>query len=287
MNIEWKTICKNLQEAQDNDWNEEKYLQKIYVIFRHYLQWNAEIRQEVKLQAGTTRVRADFIVYKNNEPQFIIEAKRPRHEQMEEDREQLFSYMHLQQVPFGLYIGKDIRLYFNSSDNKEKPALVFLIRLEEEDKSGADFIHYFHSQHYDVEQLHAFCYNKIKTGILKRKLRNEILFLQSEDGMLMMEELLRNKYHSEHFPTEWIDLILNNISVHITSDIIKDNPRPYSIVEKREEYTNAYKKWTKEEDKFLFDLYIAGKNIRELMGIFKRNEGGIRSILKKFGIEPD
>ncbi len=46
-------------------------------------------------------------------------------------------------------------------------------------------------------------------------------------------------------------------------------------------YANAYAHWTSEDDQLLLRLYADGKSIRELSEYFKRNNGAIRSRIKK------
>ncbi|MBM6721380.1 hypothetical protein H6B13_17360 [Bacteroides gallinaceum] len=49
-------------------------------------------------------------------------------------------------------------------------------------------------------------------------------------------------------------------------------------------YANAYERWTDEDDQRLLYLYSQGKKISELMQIFARNKGAIKSrILKLTG----
>ena len=57
--------------------------------------------------------------------------------------------------------------------------------------------------------------------------------------------------------------------------------RAYTLSEKREKYPNAYKPWNTDDDKLLVTLHYENKNIKELMSIFKRNEGAIQSRIKK------
>lgn len=57
----------------------------------------------------------------------------------------------------------------------------------------------------------------------------------------------------------------------------------YTLEEKRQEHGNAYLPWEKEADEYLIRLYDKGKSIKELAEIFERNNGGIRSRLKKMG----
>jgi hypothetical protein len=51
-------------------------------------------------------------------------------------------------------------------------------------------------------------------------------------------------------------------------------------------YSNAYAKWTPEEDSKILELSGRGLSIKELTKIFERNEGAIRSRIKKLTMEP-
>ena len=51
-------------------------------------------------------------------------------------------------------------------------------------------------------------------------------------------------------------------------------------------YTNAYAKWSPEEDSELLKLSGKGLSIEELTKIFERNEGAIRSRIKKLTMDP-
>ena len=50
-------------------------------------------------------------------------------------------------------------------------------------------------------------------------------------------------------------------------------------------YAKAYAKWTREEDSELLELYSKGWSIKELVNKFERNEGAIRSRIKKLTME--
>ena len=57
-----------------------------------------------------------------------------------------------------------------------------------------------------------------------------------------------------------------------------------SYMEKQKRlYANAYSPWAEEDDVRLRQLYAEGKSIQELMGIFGRNRGAIKSRLRKLG----
>ena len=50
-------------------------------------------------------------------------------------------------------------------------------------------------------------------------------------------------------------------------------------------HANAYAPWSDEEDNTLGFLYHQGKTVKELALILQRNEGSIRSRLRKIGLD--
>ena len=57
--------------------------------------------------------------------------------------------------------------------------------------------------------------------------------------------------------------------------------KTYSVAQKQLEHKNAYEKWTAEDDERLEILFYVRKSVKELSILFERNEGAIRSRLKK------
>ena len=57
--------------------------------------------------------------------------------------------------------------------------------------------------------------------------------------------------------------------------------KAYTMEEKRKLHSNAYKPWTSADDEQLIVFCKEGKNIKELSSLFKRNEGAIRSRIRK------
>jgi hypothetical protein len=60
--------------------------------------------------------------------------------------------------------------------------------------------------------------------------------------------------------------------------------KSYSVEKIRQKYPNAYRTWTKREDKELIDEYKRGIKINEIAEIHGRKRGAITSRLKKHGI---
>lgn len=56
------------------------------------------------------------------------------------------------------------------------------------------------------------------------------------------------------------------------------------MYKERLSHPQAYKPWSEDDDNKLKELFFAGKTIEELMELFQRNRGGIRSRLRKLGL---
>ncbi|SHF02357.1 Protein of unknown function [Psychroflexus salarius] len=66
---------------------------------------------------------------------------------------------------------------------------------------------------------------------------------------------------------------------------IRTDEKSYSVDEKRKTHQNAYQPWTDEDDNRLELLYCEGKSITELTELFGRNNGAIRSRIKKLELK--
>lgn len=65
-------------------------------------------------------------------------------------------------------------------------------------------------------------------------------------------------------------------------------PKPESYMERQKIlHENAYARWTEEDDTKLLSLFSKGVSIAELSSLFSRNEGSIRSRLKKLEVRTD
>ena len=59
----------------------------------------------------------------------------------------------------------------------------------------------------------------------------------------------------------------------------------YSVYACRQEFSNAYDPWSKEDDSVLTRMLSEGATVEELSAHFQRKPGGIQSRIKKLGLE--
>lgn len=61
------------------------------------------------------------------------------------------------------------------------------------------------------------------------------------------------------------------------------NEKAYSVEQIRTQHPQAYRPWTEDDDVLLAHYFDKGMSVSELANKFGRNEGAIRSRLKKIG----
>lgn len=95
--------------------------------------------------------------------------------------------------------------------------------------------------------------------------------LKKVDAIISDAQLIDEHLHSERS---------FDVALFLPSDMLAED-KSYTLDEKRKQYPNAYKPWSTADDEQLITLYNGNKSIKELMSIFERNEGAIRSRIKK------
>jgi hypothetical protein len=156
----WNEICTDLCNCRNRNVSESEY-QKQVVLDLRLLGWKLyahEIREQMTIEIGAANaLRPDFVIYKDEKPQFVIELKKPQHVQKERERMQLFSYMKQLNLKIGLYIGENIQVFYFDAAKDENPRQAFHVTLKTNSEDGKIFVELFSRENYSQERLLEFC----------------------------------------------------------------------------------------------------------------------------------
>lgn len=159
----WQDFAFDLVEAKEKQILEQPYQEKIEAAFRT-LGWSkakGEICPKERINVGANNQLEPDITFKiNGKPVFVVEVKQPTNNLTTRQEEQLLSYMRMRQVVFGLYIGDEIRLFYDNGDNL--PASVMQIDIDTEAADGWKFIDFFARSMFSYERVKAFCSERYK-----------------------------------------------------------------------------------------------------------------------------
>lgn len=225
MNDVWNEICYELKSCIQHNVLEKEYENTIVncMMLLGWKKFRGEIITQYAVQIGHENKYADIVVLQDGIEQFVIEAKRPNHVKQQEDEKQLFSYMRLlkHQVIFGLYIGDKIYLYYDDKTSEQLPEQIFSIEIREDDENGLKFVELFSKETFNAQVLSDFCKDRKKILLEQKQIQYEVAKLLTDKEGSICKDLLRKKYQEEGFPDNWIENILKQISITISSTISK------------------------------------------------------------------
>jgi hypothetical protein len=129
-------------------------------------------------------------------------------------------------------------------------------------------------------------HNQTEYPIFDSRVHNSLVAYKRQDGFAeFTEEDLRHYPSFKEVINSFLDYYsLSGISYKELDKFLwlNDREKAYDIGVMREVLPNAYKSWSNEEDEELANLYNSGMTkIKDLAVRFQRNEGAIRSRLKR------
>ncbi|MCD8236572.1 MAG: type I restriction enzyme HsdR N-terminal domain-containing protein [Prevotellaceae bacterium] len=214
MDFSWNDIYQDFLNCKEKKCSEREFQNNIYSVFRYYLRWQNSVVAEESIPIGAANtIRPDFVLYKDNLPQVVIESKEPNHVQTERNKEQLFSYMRQKKVDFGLYIGEMIQLYYDVPTDVELPLLIFTLDYRMDSQYGSSFVNFFNFVDFDRNQLVDFCSNRIQEIQQERQIEFETQQLLSDDGVKLCETLLKSHFASKGYSEADVEILMNDIEI--------------------------------------------------------------------------
>ena len=217
----WNEICFDLSECKRRNVLEKDYENAIVqcLAILGWKKYLGEITTQYPVQVGHETKLADIVVSSEGIEQFVIEVKRPGHTICQEDERQMFSYMRLlkHQVMFGLYIGDDIRLYYDDRSSQSFPEPLFIVDISKDNPDGVRFVELFAKESFDIEKLQEFCRWKKKELNKEQEIKEEIKMLLSGNGEELFKRLYREYCISRGLEEDFAERVLDKTSVNFFS----------------------------------------------------------------------
>lgn len=276
----WKEFCFDLVDARNKNLLETPYQERIENGLRQW-GWSkakGEILPKKRFEIGNNNsLEPDILISVDNKPSFVIEVKRPSNTIKPRQELQLFSYMRQSFVPIGLYVGADIRMYYD--DNSGKISCVWILPIQGEAEEGWQFVKFFARTPFDIETIISFCKNKkseIETNEAMATLQKQFI----EQGGDIVVKLLLESYFvdSKNLNRKMVKDTLSKYNFHITTGEEHTNvteqetiPQPlnasYILASSPDNATVG--KYSHDTTKFSIDggknYYGKGKLVREIV----------------------
>lgn len=162
----WNRLCEKVNKKIDV--SEGRFEKEIVLEFLSALNWSEyydNLKEQYLIDVHGDKWIPDFALFVEGkeEPDIIVELKKPTHKQRSKDRRQITTYMKLVDCRFGLYFGEKLELfYLDYEPEKRVSKSVLSVDFVKNDKNGKKLIDLLKYDSYDRNKLRSFCENQIK-----------------------------------------------------------------------------------------------------------------------------
>jgi hypothetical protein len=131
----WVNLCKQITPLIKGNVSEDVFHNSFISYLETTFNWeNANINSKFPVKMGTATKEAD-IVLKGNDFTIVIEMKRPDIILSNDHEDQLFSYMRILGIKYGLLIGNKIKFFYDHN-HSVKPYEIASINLDPNNEDG-------------------------------------------------------------------------------------------------------------------------------------------------------
>ena len=238
----WNEICFDLSECKRRNVLEKDYENAIVqcLAILGWKKYLGEIATQYPIQVGHEKKRADIVVSSNGIAQFVIEVKKPNHTIYSEAERQISSYVLQLKCMFGLYIGDDIRLYYNDMSSHSHPEPLFVVDITKDNPDGVRFVELFAKESFDIEKLQEFCRQKKEDLNKEQKIKEEIEMLLSGNGKELFRRLYCEDCISKGLEEDFANRVLEKISVNFLSKDQQANTHDWPDLHKSTPVDNVW-----------------------------------------------
>ena len=131
-----------------------------------------------------------------------MEVKVPSHVRTQKDIDQLISYMKQLETPVGIYVGKELEVYFKNIGDGSDPKLVMHLEFKPGDEHGEDFMTLFSEPGFTIHKVIDYLKEYEKNLVYESKVNDLISHILSPDFREELKMII-----STHFSNRGDDVV--------------------------------------------------------------------------------
>lgn len=218
----WNRLCDKVNKKISV--SEGRFEKEIALEFLGALNWSEyydNLKEQYQINVHGDKWIPDFALFADGkeEPDIIVELKKPTHKQRFKDRRQIETYMKLVDCRFGLYFGEKLELfYLDCKPEKRVTKSVLSVEFEKNDKNGKRLIDLLKYDSYDKNKLCSFCEEQLK-------LEDVCKFWCSDEGLDQLYDFILKQSQLPASLSDSLRLSLD-ISVSQKKGIVEQEPEP-------------------------------------------------------------
>lgn len=232
MENKWKAIAGRLQKSKQKNVDEDTYQDTIECQFQLLGWYDFETRPPIPSGSSGT-LKPDIVLNKDGKRVLPIEIKRPTNNIRKRQIIQLSSYMRQLRLSVGLYIGENIRLYYDAPDDDNDAVSVYKIEIDENCNNGIKLCQLLSYDNFDAIALENFCKEQLRMKNARNDFRKRIQeYVSPENVAENILYLLKDKFLEEGYEENIVDIELNKLNVSISykeqTEAVEDEKRKHT-----------------------------------------------------------
>lgn len=250
MNENWQEIVSILRPHFESNSTEDIYQKEIEACLQilGWKRFNRSMLSQCTLPIGNNNnIRLDILLRKNETNVLPIEIKRPSNICNERQELQLMSYMRQLRLNVGMYVGENIRLYYDNPEDNMDAVCVFSAKIDENDAHGEKICELLNHVTFDKDTFEAFCrqeYDKMQTRKNLHQLFCE--YFSTENGIANMQALIKEKFLADGYDEFAIEESMKSLQiainyspkVQLSQRIIESNTIQHSLIRNKHSFTH-------------------------------------------------
>jgi hypothetical protein len=230
----WNEICFLLSGKTGRNLSEEKFEKDVIQALR-VLDWKEylgeiDVRPTYQLGAAN-KIMPDLIIKSEDKRKlFVIEIKQPDVPMNTKFQQQLFSYMRLLKLEYGILIGQAIQIFYDGDlIQQDDPVLLDTIRFERDSEQGVRFAELFSKEGFNPESLTEFTLHAIQNINKAENYRLLLKRIVSDDFTKNIYNLIKQELISD-YDAELLDSVLSEIDLTVKA---KSQPSEMNVIQKK------------------------------------------------------
>ena len=220
----WSEICYELSEGIKRNVSEGEFEKYVETALRE-LGWKKstgdfETRFNISVGANK-RLTPDFVIRDIlNTPLFVIEIKKPG---VAMKTSQLQSYMRQLKLEYGLFIGSDIKIYYDGYlSNNNNLELIKRIPIDANNEEGIEFVKVFNKQSFNFDNLKLYVKEVLDERELEKQKEEIFNEIKTELFSDKLKELALSEL-SKKYESELVNNVLKEVSFHVLGSLVNKN----------------------------------------------------------------
>lgn len=210
--IIWNSFCDEVATSVHKNNLEKVFEEDIAREFFRALDWyrlNKGLTEQYPIKFATVTHRADFALFvagKDN-PEIIVELKRPKKKKEEKDAKQLIDYMKQKSCSYGiLLLGDKLEIYYiDYSKPAHEASLVEKIKYQHDNDAACQFMEMLYRSNYDSARMLEYCHKRVK-------INKSVEYWCSQDGK---KEILNMIIERSQLPEHLLDTLRSTLVVDV------------------------------------------------------------------------